>query len=58
MRILKRAIERVSDVLDQSWGGGGGDQTSRLENRCQGAFTGWEAHLGGGDGDAEAMLVD
>ncbi len=53
-------------MLDQPWGAGDGDQTSRLENRCQGAFTGWEAYLGGsnggsstgGEGDPEAMLVD
>ncbi|ERF74351.1 hypothetical protein EPUS_02038 [Endocarpon pusillum Z07020] len=55
--IGRKAVERVSDVLDQSWGGG--CQVSGLDARCEGASSIWEAHLGsGGDGGGEAMPVD
>ncbi|KAF7512222.1 hypothetical protein GJ744_002384 [Endocarpon pusillum] len=60
-RIGRKAVERVSEVLDQSWGGG--HQVSELDARYEGASSVWEAHLGSGgegcgDSGGEAMPVD
>ena len=56
--IGRKAVERVSDVLDQSWGGGDGDQVASLDARCENASAGREARLGNGGSGGDAMLVD